>query len=291
MGDIIDHFRERRPIVFFLIFFTLIGGVVAGIICVNKKVCDFGTAYRFSMYAGTLLTILILGYSRFAFAFRWFNDLVSESDWYDEMHLHPMILVAGAGWLILVVIVPMIEVFLLPVDILMTIILTIIDIFGALSLAKETVREEAAERAGVPVRAAKVSKPVRSKDRTDILELTDLSDSEVKVLCKIAEKFGTDTLNGMADIIHSDYLGMIIVTKGRFNIRTYFVFDMLLQHKGSLKSGFFAPYFNNLCRRDDGVIVCQGSEPRIDQLAFKSLDEIRSTLPKSCKHKSDVIGL
>lgn len=301
LEDIIDHFRDRRPIVIFLIFFTLIGGVVAGIICVCKHVCDFGTAYRISMYVGTLLTISILGYSRFAGAFRWFNDLVPADDW-DPRYPNPMGVIVLIGWLVLVVVVPMIEFFLLPVDIIVTVILSIIDIVDFVRPANDNVKGDTRTKTETAKTDAEDAASVEEPKR-DILKITELTDEETQMLCQMVEESAKKLLYdlGRKKKVYR-YLGGIILKKSGRNLRLYIVYKVTLS-RGKIKDFIFAEYFENVCRKSDGTLDFKDGQPKSDYAwnnilrlkdkpfldAYPSLEAFCAILPTNCERDSNFI--
>lgn len=303
LEDLAEHFRDRRPIVIFLVLFTLLGGVVAGIICVNKGVCDFGTAYEISLGVGTLLTIFILGYSRFAFAFKWVNELVPDDDWADERSKNPMILVSGLGWLILIAVVPMIEVFLLPVDILMTVILSIIDLVDVAKTAKYNVESDTQTKSDNTKIDVEVAVPVEEPKR-DILKISELTEEDTQMLCQMVKEVAERCLQldfGKKKRLYT-YLGSIILTKSGRNLRLYIVYRVTVP-KVRINDFIYAMYFENLCRKSDGTldfkeghamsdcawndVLRLKDKPVLD--AYTSLNAFCAILPTDCERDSNFI--
>ncbi len=236
--------------------------MIAGIICVNKDVCDFGTAYKYSMFAGTFLTILILGYSRFAGAFRWFSELVPESDWQDTKYVNPMIFVSGTGWIVLVVVAPVVEVVLLPVDIIVTIILSIYDVIEY-NTRRYAEPNASSESPHIPEKSGKASsKTVKKKNnKFYIKQLSDLKRKDLRTLYNIVEKTAKVRLNKLKKKT-CKYLGNIGQVQSNGDYHLHFVYEVEYIEEKEPKHIVFALYFENVYKKKNGKIYFEGdAEP------------------------------
>lgn len=302
LEDLAEHFRDRRPIVIFLVVFTLIGGVVAGIICVNNGVCDFGTAYEFSLGVGTLLTICILGYSRFAGAFKWVSELVPESP-FDYRYPNPLAVIGLIGWLILIVVVPMIECFLLPVDIIATIVVSVIDVVGAVHGVKYCDDNEPSNETKELIDSVEEAVSAEESKR-DILKISELTEEETQILCQMVKEVAERCLQldfGRKKRLYT-YLGSIILTKSGRNLRLYIVYRVTVP-KVRINDFIYAMYFENLCRKSDGTLDFKDGHAMSDCAwhdvlrfkdksvldAYTSLKAFCAILPTDCERDSNFI--
>lgn len=320
----IEHFRKRRPILIFLILFTPIGGVIGGIISEKTGVSDFNTGFKTTMEACLALSMLILGYNRFAGAFVWLKDLVPEEDWHSAPNrgVNPMKWVTGIGWLVLIVVAPLAECVLLPVDIIATIIITIIDIVNAARGVKNHAENEPADESkeliGSVEEVVSEESQIQAQDLPPqlnvseidryIMKFSDFKEYELSLLeyepCEIANGLTLTSFIGTAEVDTCEFIGNVNLTRSDSNYRLYFVYKMGYWKEEVFKDFFIALYYENVyrkkeevCGRNDFSIGYRGTSPHFDEsgdivlkiedrrvsCGFSTLDVLYSRLPKDCQ--------
>lgn len=301
MLDFLDeYFRERRTVIFAATLITLLAGVVSGIICSVKEVLDFGTAFLSAAAIGAALIILVLGCKRFApvfsavFNFGLPSDFDSNYKSIDILIL-PRLVVLGA----ILAIAVMVECVLLPVDIIGSVILLIMDIAGGVKSVDGDTRKTKDN--------VKKSVSAETEIKHDILGLAELTDDEIKMLCKEAEKVADNQFKcfGKKKVTYR-YLGNIILTKSGKNFRIYFVYKVSYIVKRMHNDTVFAVYFENVCRKKDGTICFNdSSSPTVDAYwdialrekgkiiigVFPSLEELCARLPAEYERDSNFMDL
>ncbi len=255
-----DFFRDKRPFVIFFILFTLLGGVVAGIICVKNEICDFGTAYKDSLSLGACLAAIVLGFTRFGFLFNSVAEFMSSD--YVDSHINAIDFLAIfrlIAWLALLFIIPIIGLVLLPADIIMTIILSIYDIveYKSRSNAKTDTNSRKKTKNGVSDEAAE------TQPRNYISKITDLTANDVNTLCEIVDKSAKTDLRKLKKRSYR-FLGNISHKQSNGDLHMYFVYKITYAEKGKLKDAFYALFFKNLYRKNDGALGFEGDEPHHD---------------------------